>query len=66
MNEIIHYGTLGQVEGLSVEIAQRFDSHLSDLNPGIDKDLLVVEIEHLKDENEALEDKIEDIRNIVL
>jgi hypothetical protein len=39
---------------------------LGDLNPGIDKDLLVVEIEHLKDENEALEDKIEDIRNIVL
>lgn len=48
MEELIHYGSLGQVDGLSSEIAERFNSYLDTTQAGID-DRMANEIEELKE-----------------
>lgn len=57
IDELLHYGTLNQVEGLSPEIAERFEQHLDTTKADINQDMA--------DEIEGLKETIEEVRSAV-
>lgn len=57
MDEIIHYGTLGMIKGLSPEIAERFNSHLSNTKAEVN--------EKMADEIEELKETISEVASLV-